>query len=327
MTADYMSASFLALKTEVTNAITPLQKAAGKDPDADPANPPKPEHTARKIQEVAGSVGGVLGVPLQLMNTGFALLTSKISDMLPKFMAATKGSLYVAPLPHCHSHPLSLIPPLPPIPLPSLGPVMFGTSPKVLINGKPAARAGDIGVAPTCFGFTPFFEVLTGSSKVFIGGQRAARAIDICWACKEKKGGGMDAFGIASLAIGTLATGAGIVADKEEAEDASAEGDAAMASAKALSASMAAEQLKADAIAMVIKALMGKDPSVAPLISTPGMITEIGCSSTVLIAGFPMVNFPDPVAWLFGKLKGKFGKGKKEKSGEGEEGCTACMLG
>jgi uncharacterized Zn-binding protein involved in type VI secretion len=256
------------------------------------------------------------------MNTGFALATSKISDMLPKFPAATLGSLYVAPLPHCHSHPLSLVPPNPvPVPLPSLGPIMFGMSIKVLINGLPAARAGDIGLAPTCFGFTPFFEVKTGSSKVFIGGQRAARAIDFCSACVPG-GGAMDAFGIATLAIGTLASAAGVVADTQEAGDASAEGNAAMAAAKSLSAAMGAAQMAADAATMAIKALVGKDPSVPPMPSTPGMITPIGCSSTVLIGGFPMVNFPDPMAWLYKKLKAKFDKGKKAKSGE--EGCPTC---
>ena len=52
------------------------------------------------------------------------------------------------------------------------------------INGKPAARAGDIGFSPTCCGLPlGMYEVKTGSSKVFIGGSRAARMTDFTHHC------------------------------------------------------------------------------------------------------------------------------------------------
>ena len=323
MSAGYLDAGFLALKSDVMNVVTPLQQAAtglfGLRNGPDPKSPPKPEHAARAIQQAAGGVGGALGLPLQLMNTGFALATSWISDMLPDFPAATLGSLYVG-APHGHLHPPSLVPPNPvPIPLPSLGPVLLGTSIKVWINGLPAARAGDIGLAITCCGILPAFEIKTGSSKVFIGGQRAARAIDYCVECAPGAGA-MDALGVASLAVGTIASVAGAVADAQDAEDSSAAGDAAMAAAQSMAAAMAAAQIAADAATMAIKAAMGKDIGVPPM---SGMIV-LG-SPKVFIGGFPMINFPDPMHKLFEKLKAKFGKGRRAKTADGEEGCKTCQ--
>jgi uncharacterized Zn-binding protein involved in type VI secretion len=60
---------------------------------------------------------------------------------------------------------------------------MVGGCVSVLIGGLPAARAGDLGLAMTCVSFSPPFEIYTGSSKVFIGGSRAARMGDITKHC------------------------------------------------------------------------------------------------------------------------------------------------
>ena len=319
MSADYFEAGFLALKGEVMGVVDPIKQAANiGQPTPDPANPPKPVHAARKIQQVAGAVSAALGLPLQLMNTGFALATNSISALLPPFPAATMGSLYIGP-PHGHTHPPSLIPPAPPIPLPSLGPVLLGTCIKVLINGLPAARCGDIGMAITCCGLIPAFEIKTGSSKVFIGGARAARAIDYCVECAPG-GGAMDAFAKVTMGLGMVASAAGVVADAQDSHDSSAAGDAAMASAQAMAAAMGAAQLAVEVATMAIKQAMGKDIAVPP---APGMIA-IG-SPTVLIAGIPVPNFPDPMQKLFEKLKAKFGK--KAKSGAEDDelaGCKDC---
>lgn len=92
-------------------------------------------------------------------------------------------------LPHAHNHPPNLTPPNPvPVPLPSMGPIipipiMSGAS-KVLINGRAAARCGDMGLGVWCGGYFPMFEIFLGSSSVWIEGARAARlAVDITKHC------------------------------------------------------------------------------------------------------------------------------------------------
>src|ERR1035438_6600160 len=103
---------------------------------------------------------------------------------------------------------------------------MFGTSVQVLINGKPAARCGDLGLNPTCCGLPPIFQVFTGSSNVFIGGKRAARALDITQHCKPSGGddaakrGAALALEIAmeaAMVAGMVAQFAAIVGTAEEA--------------------------------------------------------------------------------------------------------------
>jgi RHS repeat-associated protein len=81
-----------------------------------------------------------------------------------------------------------LIPPAPPVPLPSTGPVIpipiFSGAEKTLINGLPAARCGDLGLGIWCGGYFPLYEVFLGSSNVWIEGQRAGRmGVDITKHC------------------------------------------------------------------------------------------------------------------------------------------------
>jgi uncharacterized Zn-binding protein involved in type VI secretion len=279
-----------------------------------PQPPAKPEttaqqavSTARAVRGVVASAMGALGVPGDMLNTGFASLTAPIAAALPAFPAATISALYVG-LPHTHNHPPSLIPPAPPVPLPSLGSVMLGTSVKVLINGMPAARCGDIGLAPTCCGFTPFFQIKTGSSNTFIGGNRAARMLDICQACTsaDERHGGATAAGRVMGAVGSVARGiqavqkgmgyAGLAMSVAEA---AVEDDAAMGAAKALAAAMDAAQMAADLAAAALTKAMGKDPAGLP----PKVIGAITVGHpNVLIGGFPMVNIPNPAAMLLKRL-------------------------
>jgi len=92
-------------------------------------------------------------------------------------------------LPHAHMHPPNLTPPNPvPVPLPSTGPVIpipiLSGAAKVLINGMPAARCGDMGLGVWCGGYFPMYEVFLGSSNVWIEGNRAARVgVDITKHC------------------------------------------------------------------------------------------------------------------------------------------------
>lgn len=90
-------------------------------------------------------------------------------------------------LPHAHSHPPNM-PPAPPIPLPSMGPVIpipyVSGAATVLINGMPAGRCGDMGLGIWCGSYFPMYEIFLGSSSVWIEGMRAARlGVDITKHC------------------------------------------------------------------------------------------------------------------------------------------------
>jgi uncharacterized Zn-binding protein involved in type VI secretion len=285
--------------------------------------PPAPSPPPNPALQLAGAIGSVLSLPtrgVDLLNEGFASATNFIADALPSMPAATIFSVAMG-LPHAHTaHPPSGPPPVPPTPLPPIGPILFGTSVQVLINGKPAARCGDLGLNPTCCGLPPIFEVFTGSSNVFIGGKRAARVLDITYHCKP--GGGDEAKRGAALALevamtaamvaGMAAQVAAIVGTAQEAENPM--NSPAMQAAMGMSAAMMAAQMASDLVAMAMGALMGKDPCVPP--GTLGAIT-LNTSSDVMIGGFPMpswMSIAQGLLKLIGSLRGS-GEG-----GEGREG-------
>ncbi|MCA9695861.1 MAG: PAAR domain-containing protein [Myxococcales bacterium] len=261
----------------------------------------------------------VINAPMDAINMGIANATNGIAKVLPSFPAATMGALAIG-LPHGHPHPPTFGVPLPPI-----GSVLFGCCVSVLIGGLPAARVGDIGLSPTCFGYTFGFEIFTGSSKVFIGGMRAARVLDVtmqCWQPKEWMARGAIAALVAAakatqtamMVAGVTAQVAGVAADASDAVGYSAEGDAAMAAASALAAGMGAAQLAADAVAMAAGAIIGKDPGVGPPV---GALT-IGVPN-VLIGGFPM---PSGMQLAGRKLAGA--KRKKRARNDSEAGPGPC---
>jgi uncharacterized Zn-binding protein involved in type VI secretion len=185
--------------------------------------------------------------------------------------------------------------------------VTLGTSVKVLINNMPAARCGDIGLAPTCGGFTPFFQIKTGSSSVFIGGTRAARMLDICRACGQadnrpstiNAGKIMGAIGAVARGIQKVQGAMAYAAIAMDVAEAAVEDDAAMQTAKAMAAGMAAAQMAADAAAQALSKTMGKDPAGIP----PMVIGAVTVGHpNVLIGGFPMVNIPNPAELLLKRL-------------------------
>lgn len=281
-------------------------------PADDPYAPPEPPHNAlHTLSETIGTVLSLPNKPVEMLNEGFAKATNFIAQALPSFPAATLGSLAVG-MPHAHpSHP-------PFVPLPPVGMVMFGTSMQVLISGLPAARSGDIGISPTCCGITPFFEVFTGSSKVFIGGDRAARMFDITMHCKPvppagaAKRGLRAALSTAMTVAGQVAQASAIAGDVVEAAEADS---SAMSAALGMRAGMAAAQMAADAIAIAMGALMGKDPAVPP-----GSIGAIMLGvPNVLIGGFPMPSWMAVAQGLMKLVKGL--KKKKKPSPEGKVGC------
>jgi uncharacterized Zn-binding protein involved in type VI secretion len=214
------------------------------------------------------------------------MATAGIAAAFPGLPAAVLTAPHIG-IPHTHAHPPSLIPPAPPIPLPSIGVVMCAGCVSVFICGMPAARAGDVGLAVTCGAFLPPLEIFMGSSNTWIGGSRAARMTDMTRHCAP---GGMGKIGAAMAAIGVAAGAIG----------AGASASAGMA----LAASMQAAQAAADAAAMAMAMLVGKDQPAAP----PDFGVLMMGMPTVLIGGFPM---PDLLEALGGLLKALKAIGKK----------------
>ncbi len=331
----------------------------------EPKPPPNPKQTIAeglkktndKVQAVNGMVSSVnsgvkaIADPLSALagaaggwaDAKMSSLVSGLSDAMPPFPAATMLKMALG-IPHAHvKHPPSGPPPLPPIPLPPLGPIMVGNCISVLINGMPAARCGDYGFNPTCCGIVPplsaMFEIMTGSSKVYIGGNRAARAnIDITMHCFKMPAPKVmvkcaalakiaAAVGKVAAVVGKVAAVVGKVSQvvgmvstaasfASEFADAEANDDAAMAAAVALSAAMMAAQMAADAAAAALTKQIGTDQPCIPPIGTPGMIL-VG-SPNVLISGFPLPSFTAMAQGLAKILKGiKFTKPGCEGGGAG----------
>jgi len=301
----------------VSNVAGPIALAAlglPAPPTAEPAPPPNP---AKAVQAVAGTIMGVLNLPNTLIDTGVAAVGSALESAMaavgipaPVAPAATFGMPYIG-INHAHSHPPSLIPP--PAPLFSMGQITLGTCVKVLIGGTPAARAGDLGMAPTCGGLAPFFVIKLGSSKVFFGGGRAARMMDMCTACTKDKPRNVSKIDVMISAVG-------IAADLIDEATATS---AAAAAASGLAAAMTAAQLAADAIAMAMSQTMGMDPAIPPAL--PGFV-GFGYP-LVMVGGFPVPATGEIAKWLKNKLKGltaKFrgkGGGKKDDKKGGGDGC------
>ncbi|MCA9698972.1 MAG: PAAR domain-containing protein, partial [Myxococcales bacterium] len=160
-----------AVADVVKRAVEPFRSA-----------PNPKEGTLGAINHYVGGALGLLGLPFEMMDTGFAMLTAPLAALMPAFPAATLMAPHLGP-PHTHTHPPSLIPPAPPIPLPSIGMVLLPGCVSVLHGGLPAARAGDLGMSFTCGTLAPPLDVYTGSSNTFIGGSRAARMFDITRHC------------------------------------------------------------------------------------------------------------------------------------------------
>ncbi|MDR3099411.1 MAG: DUF6531 domain-containing protein [Paraburkholderia sp.] len=255
-----------------------------------------PKGTAlHRASEAVSALASLQGAPSQLLNTGIAQLP--LLGKMPGMPAATIGAAHLG-TPHAHDHP-----PSDGFPLPSMGATIGSGCLSVLIGGMPAARVTDIGIAPTCGGLMPYFDIHTGSSNTFIGGMRAARmGIDMTRHCNpmehpEKSGEAAEgeaekaeaaaseaaevtsrarwagragkAWKIGNVAVGPASGVAGAAADAKHHED--------------LAAAMMAAQTAADLAMMVLGNLMGKDPGIEP---SMGMLMD--GDATVLIGGFPL---------------------------------------
>ena len=272
-------------------------------------------------------------------------LVSGMADAIGEFPAATLLSVALG-IPHAHvKHPPSGPPPLPPIPFPPMGPVMLGTNLTVLINSKPAARCGDYGLNPTCAGILPplsaLYQIVTGSSNVYIGGSRAARSgIDITMHCFNMPSPKVSVnlgklAGIASqvgkvvgkiqAVAGVVGTVVGAVGKVSMAMDiassfaaAEADDDDAMAKAIAMNTAMMVAQAAADAAASAMTGMMGTDQPCIPPVGTPGMILE--GSPDVMIGGFPLPSFSAIAQGLLKRLSGLSYSGGGGDSGHGGSG-------
>jgi RHS repeat-associated protein len=181
-----------------------------------------------KANDVIGGILGAIQAPVTLLNDGFALATAGIAKLFPPMPAATLGMLHLG-FPHIHDHPPAF-----PEPLPSLGPVALAGCASVLINGVPAARAGDLGIGLVCGSLAPPFEVFTGSSKVFIGGARAARMLDITKHCQPgeeaEKAAGLfsKVMAVGGHALGVIGIGSEVLGAVASATDPTKQAPAAV---------------------------------------------------------------------------------------------------
>src|SRR5262249_15687613 len=143
--------------------------------------------------------------PAQYLDRAAGWLTQVLGGG-PQMPAARLYSDVVLALPHGHPHPPTMG-----VPLPSMGMVLASGATSVLITGMPAARRGDFGFAAWCGGYFPLFEVLTGSSSVYIGGARQSRQLlDATLHCFPNPLGMM---GAVMAAVGAATSAVGVAAD------------------------------------------------------------------------------------------------------------------
>ena len=283
--------------------------------DAD--TPPEvPSNPIRVLSDAMNEVLELIGAPEALLNETFATATAGLAALVPPLPAATMLSPHFGVHGHVHL-PFSPLPGT--VPMVSFGPILFGCSVQVLVSGLPAARLGDIGLAPTCGGFTPFFQVFTGSSKVFIGGAWAARMTDLTRGCLPAAPAAKGLKKVLSLAQDTVeafGTVAAVVEVAADASDAMLASDPAVAAGHALGAATGAAQLVVDQVKSVVEACMGLDPAAPPTIGTLLM-----GSPFVQVGGFPMVGWGDMAQGIFRLVKGfkKRKSRKPKKAGRGAQ--------
>lgn len=272
------------------------------------------EEAERRATEELGdtalryAVGGInlaFKAPVQTIDTALAFATASIACRFEMPAATIATTLHLG-TPHTHAHPPAM-----PNPLPSFGPIMFGGAASILINGMPAARAGDIGMSITCGTLAPPFVVAMGSSKVFYGASRAARAGDLTRHCAPAPPSNAPTdINTITRADGILNVGVAATKSLTASRDAvrhghaaNHESDAAMAatlaaSAKgdALAASVQAEQAARGAALVALQRLLGKDPG-AP--ACHGLLLPTN-GTNIQVGGFPL---PPTLRTLLGLRK------------------------
>lgn len=148
--------------------------AEGSPGSEAPAPAPEPSLGRRALAAVGEGFAVAIGVE-QMLSPVLALMP------WPRLRAMCVGD-YAIGLPHAHNHPPNIVPPNPvPLPLPSMGPVLgipfLSGATQTMIEGRPAARCGDMGASIFCGGLFPMYELFLGSSTVWVEGARQAREI------------------------------------------------------------------------------------------------------------------------------------------------------
>src|SRR5262249_37794914 len=275
------------MATDNIKRITKLPTRAPSQLEQQPSNP------ARAVQSFVGEVMGVISKPMDMLNFGVAKLTQGLANALGSYPAARLYRDYVRGLPHGHPHFPTFG-----IPLPSIGVVVCAGARNVLINGSPAVRNGDMGFAAWGGGYAPIFEVVTGSSGVFIGWARSSRqTIDITLHCFPNPisklglvisaGAMLFSAGMGALGYAAAATDQSIFQELAESADSESEAKimAAGAEAAGIEAQMTAEPTAAGLAAVAVALLVWLGSWVPPFLCFGKFISG---SPNVLIGGLPM---------------------------------------
>lgn len=270
------------------NTIAPFRQA-----------PPPEQGAAGWVAQGLGGVMGVINAPMMFIDAAASQGVSALLDALglsglfPALPVATIGLSMHLGTPHTHVHPPSLVPPAPPIPLPSLGVAFLAGSASVLVGGVPALRAGDIGIGFTCGSMAPPFEIMTGASGVYFAGARVARfGMDITFHCNPASP--MGGFALGMGIAGVVAGAAGALAQASA-------GNSGAAIAQGIQAGL-------DAAALAVSKLRGKDPA-----GPPGIGMLLGPPMGNVVAGGPPI--PNVGALAQGKIYSALGRALKSMRG------------
>ncbi|MEM6993479.1 MAG: DUF6531 domain-containing protein [Myxococcota bacterium] len=261
--------------------------------------PPPEQGAAGWVAQGLGGALGVINAPMMFIDAAASQGVSAVLDALglsglfPPMPVATIGVSMHLGTPHTHVHPPSLIPPAPPVPLPSMGVAFLAGSATVLVGGIPALRAGDIGIGFTCGSLAPPFEIMTGASGVYFAGARVARfGMDITFHCNPASA--MGGFAIGMGVAGVVAGAAGAAAQASA-------GNSGAAIAQAIQAAL-------DAAAMAVSMLRGKDPA-----GPPGIGMLLGPPMGNVMAGGPPI--PNVGALAQGKIYSALGRAMRSMRG------------
>lgn len=270
------------------------------------AAPPVPP-SAEEVAAITVGLDAHSGArsPIQNLERGVAFATAIPAKMFEALAATIDPISLQFGLPHTHSHPPAM-----PSPLPSLGVMALGGSQSVLIDGAPAARAGDLGFAASCGCFSPVFQVVAGSSKVFYGQHRAARSFDLTTFCKPVKpllshDGIPRLDSVLNIAVAVAKSRVSRQRASATAEAADVERDASVAASlaaesegHALAARIHANHALMSAAAQAMQMTVGLDPAAPPVPAVAGALATI--RSSVLVGGFQL---PRTLNFLVGLKK------------------------
>jgi RHS repeat-associated protein len=273
---------------------------------------------------VVQSLLAVAHVPGEVVD---ALVAGATSLVLPPGHGLPPASLCTLHIGLPHSHPTNLTG----VPLPGIGPPQLVGALQVLLGGLPALRLGDVGFAPTCLG-SPTFQILTGSSNVFIGGKRAARIGDFTKHCPppgipevasvvgEAFDAAMHGLSVAAIATGAVAHGAALASAIEDDSAGSEEVHELAVAGAALALAGTLAQGAADLALGPLHQSIGLIPSASP---GDGMLLGPPPIRPVLVGGLPMPDLASAANAAVGRLLRRgMHWGARRAGMSGEDACA-----